>query len=71
MNSIIKLLDLEDTEIFVSDIKVEGTQKLLLLKQKFPHTIVPAVDSECIPEGLRQGKYLILFFRMDMRFGYI
>ena len=38
MNSIIKLLDLEDTEIFVSDIKVEGTQKLVTLETKvFPH----------------------------------
>ena len=31
MNSIIKLLDLEDTDIIVSDIKVEGTQKLITL----------------------------------------
>lgn len=38
MNSIIKLLNLEDTDIIISDIKVEGTKKLITLETKaIPH----------------------------------
>ncbi len=32
MNSITELLDLEDSDIFISDTKVEGTKKTIVLE---------------------------------------
>ena len=42
MNSIIKLLDLKDTELYVSDIKVEETRKLITLETKASPDYCPA-----------------------------
>ena len=34
MNSITELLDLEDADIFISDISISGTQKILTLETR-------------------------------------
>ena len=56
MNSIIKLLDLEDTEIFVSDIKVEGTQKLVTLETKVSPHYCPCCGFRMHSRGIKTRK---------------
>lgn len=56
MNSIIKLLDLEDTEIFVSDIKVEGTQKLVTLETKVSPHYCPCCGFRMYSQGIKTRK---------------
>lgn len=56
MNSIIKLLDLEDTEIFVSDVKVEGTQKLITLETKVSPHYCPCCGFRMYSRGIKTRK---------------
>jgi transposase len=56
MNSIIKLLDLEDTEIFVSDIKVEGTRKLITLETKASPHYCPSCGFRMYSRGIKTRK---------------
>ncbi len=57
MNSITDLLDLEDANISISSIDIEGqTKKQSILKQLRKRTSVLVVVSECIPEEPRIEK---------------
>lgn len=49
MNNITDLLDLEDANISISSIDIEGQTKQSILKQLRKHTSVLVVVSECIP----------------------
>ena len=42
MNSITELLDLVDSEIFVSDIQIEGTRKLITLETHLTSHFCPS-----------------------------
>lgn len=53
MNSITDLLDLEDANISISSIDIEGQTKQSILKQLRKRTSVLVVVSECIPEEPR------------------
>lgn len=43
MNSITELLNLEDADIFISDISINGTKKILTLETKPVHQFLPAL----------------------------
>ena len=51
MNSITELLDLEDADIFISNISISGTQKFSRLKLNLKHISAPFADLRCIPVG--------------------
>ena len=56
MNSIIKLLDLEDTDIIVSDIKVDGTQKLITLETNVTPHYCPICGFRMYSRGIKTRK---------------
>ena len=64
MNSITDLLDLEDANISISSIDIEGQTKQSILKQLRKRTSVLVVVSECIPEEPRIEKSIIQYFRI-------
>ena len=53
MNRITELLDLEDSVIVVSDIRVEDRRKLSPLRLHLLSTIARSADSACIPAVLK------------------
>ncbi len=56
MNSIIKLLDLEDTDIIVSNIKVEGTQKFITLETAVTPHYCPSCGFRMHSRGIKSRK---------------
>ena len=65
MNNIIKLLDLEDTDIIVSNIKVEGTQKFITLETAVTPHYCPSCGFRMHFEGSSPEKSPIQYFKMD------
>lgn len=66
MNSMTDLLDLEDANISISSIDIEGQTKQSILKQLRKRTSVLVVVSECIPEEPRIEKSIIQYFRITI-----
>lgn len=56
MNSITKLLDLEDTDISVSDIKIEGTTKTIILETKPLPQYCPCCGFRMYSRGIKTRK---------------
>ena len=52
MNSITKLLNLEDTDIFISDICIQGTTKTLTLETKLYAHFCPACGYRMYSRGV-------------------
>jgi len=53
MNSITELLDLEDSEIFVSDIRLEGTRKLVTLETRISLHFCPSCGFRMYSRGIK------------------
>jgi hypothetical protein len=67
MDIITELLNLEDADITVSDIRIEGTKKILtLLIPLFMRITAPAVVSACIHGASGKGRSYIRSSRMAM-----
>ena len=64
MNSITDLLDLEDTDVIISDIQIHGQTKPSLLKRCQLHTSVHPADIVCIHVASRAEPLIIPFFRI-------
>ena len=67
MSIITDLLDLEDSDIFISSSQTEGTTKPLTLEtHPVAHYFALAVVLKCIPKELRNEQFLIQSYKMDM-----
>ena len=53
MNSITELLDLVDSEIFVSDIQIEGTRKLITLETHLTSHFCPSCGFRMHSRGIK------------------
>ena len=53
MNSITELLDLEDSDIYVSDIRIEGTQKRITLETRLVTHFCPSCGFRMYSRGIR------------------
>ena len=53
MNSITELLDLEDADIFISDISISGTQKILTLETRPETHFCPICGFKMHSRGLK------------------
>ena len=53
MNSITELLDLEDSDIFISEIRIEGTRKLLTLETKLSSHFCPSCGFRMYSRGIK------------------
>ena len=62
MNSITELLNLEDADIFISDISINGTKKILTLETK-PVRHSASVVLTCIHVASKFGQSIIQCFR--------
>lgn len=56
MNSITELLDLEDSDIFISDTIIEGTKKTLILETPVEAHFCPCCDFRMHSRGIRMRK---------------
>ena len=54
MNTITELLDLEDTDIFISDILVEGTRKVITLETLLSPHFCPSCGFRMYSRGIKQ-----------------
>ena len=43
-----RIIKLEDSDIYISDIKIKGTQKIITLDTQLPSTFIHSMSSECI-----------------------
>ena len=64
MNSITDLLDLEDANISISSIDIEGQTKTIYLETAPEAHFCPCCGFKCIPEEPRIEKSIIQFFRI-------
>ena len=53
MNSITELLDLEDADIFISDISISGTQKILTIETRPESHFCPICGFKMHSRGLK------------------
>lgn len=53
MNSITELLNLEDTDIFISDISINGTKKVLTLETKPVRHFCPLCGFKMYSRGIK------------------
>jgi|GEM_PF-5184786 len=63
MNSITELLNLEDADIFISDISINGTKKILTLETKPVRHSACSVVLRCIHVASKFGQSIIQCFR--------
>ena len=66
MNSITELLDLEDADIFISDISISGTQKILTIETRPETHFCPICGFKMHSRGLKPELLIILFYRIPM-----
>ena len=56
MNTITELLNLEDSDVYISDIKIEGTQKIITLETHPSIHFCPQCDFRMHSRGVKQRK---------------
>ncbi len=66
MNTIIELLNLEDSDIYISEIKIDGTRKFITLETILLSTFAPNAILECTPEESNNEELTIQSFRIPM-----
>lgn len=58
MNTITELLNLEDSDIYISDIKIEGTQKIITLETHPTIHFCPQCDFRIHSRGIKRRKII-------------
>lgn len=59
MNTITKLLNLEDSDIYISDIKIEGTSKIITLETHPTIHFCPQCDFRMLSRGIKLSTLLV------------
>ena len=66
MNSITELLNLEDSDIYISNISIEGTTKTLTLETKLYSHYCPSCGYRMYSRGVKSEPSNIPYFRTTM-----